>query len=226
MATVKFVIVEGNEGTGKTTLVAKLTQVASFNNTSVLVVRNPGYSVAGEGLRKILFPSNDADVPCNTVQIMLFMSAMRSALDEVERDISICLQTEPDTDVLVILDRWVYTCMVLQGKDAFDDVEYVSEFAFDKLPESYRYPGLTHCPKIVLSTAYDKAVARMNARNQTMSRYDRMSEDDYVDATIRFVELVGEDNHIDTDERTPNEVLEEAVRILTEQGVPAEWFKR
>lgn len=220
---VRYVIIEGNEGVGKSSVVANLAGRVDRNKTIVIPVRNPGYSSTGEILRTALFPANDKFVPSVPVQAMLFMAAMRSALDQVESEIKDYQKEYPEKDILVILDRWVYSCWVYQGSDV--DIDAMEDFAINEIPEDYHFGGTEWTPTVLLTASYATARQRMEGRAEKLSRYDRMTEEEYTAITDRY-QSSGMDyaTFIDTDDLTADEVCDAVIQSLTSQGVPTEWF--
>lgn len=221
--TVQYVIVEGNEGVGKTTFVNMLAHRATQNNVSVITVRNPGGSPTGEALRSILFPQDESLVPSPRVQAMLFMAAMRSALDHTERNIKIQLAEDPCRDILVILDRWIYSCWIYQGAEV--DLSMSEAFAFDDIPYGYHFDGIETVPTIALTASYEIARDRLIARSEKLSRFDARPQAEYEAVTEAYRNHIGDEDCVNTDGLTKDQVFNKAAECLIEQGVLKEWLQ-
>ena len=78
-----FVVVEGSEGAGKTTLVAALADRFRAAGTDPVLVREPGGTPAGEAIRALLLDPAHALDPLT--ELFLFLAARRELVHQVIR---------------------------------------------------------------------------------------------------------------------------------------------
>ena len=76
-----MIVLDGVDGCGKSTQAARLAKRLKGIQAEVLHVREPGSTVLGEGLRKLLLETaTTIEAP---VEVLLFAAARRQLLDEV-----------------------------------------------------------------------------------------------------------------------------------------------
>jgi len=101
-----FISIEGGEGVGKTTLATRIAERLEAAGRRVLVVREPGGTGFGEGVRRLFLDPQVAPVP---IAEALLLNASRA--DLVNRVIRPALQGGG----IVICDRYVDTTYAYQG---------------------------------------------------------------------------------------------------------------
>lgn len=117
----RMISIEGLDGCGKTTQVAKLTQ--RFNEVGIPAksFREPGSTTAGEQIRRILLdPETEMGFRCE----MLLYSAARAEIHE-----KVIFPILRNGDV-VVMDRWAWSTMAYQGCNVgIDDITNVTTAA-------------------------------------------------------------------------------------------------
>ena len=103
----RFLVVDGPDGSGKTTQLGRLVGACREAGVEVTEVRDPGGTEVGEEIRRVLLESRDEPVGALT-EMLLFM-ASRAQL--VERRIRPALASGD----LVISDRFVSSTLAYQG---------------------------------------------------------------------------------------------------------------
>lgn len=80
-----FVAFEGNEGAGKTTVVAAIAEKLAKKGVEVVVTREPGSTPLGERIRELLLQSNLSQPLkiSHKAELLLFLAARAQNLDEV-----------------------------------------------------------------------------------------------------------------------------------------------
>ncbi|HEY9165013.1 MAG TPA: dTMP kinase [Candidatus Kryptonia bacterium] len=165
-----FIVFEGIDGSGKTTQAELLFKRLSGLGTRVELLREPGGTKLGEGVRELLLHRADLDINANT-EFLLF-SASRAQL-VAEKIIPMLNQ-----DITVIVDRYFYSSIAYQGFGRgipISSIEAVSEFATQAL-----------APDIVFLIRLDAKTA-VHRRKTAKREADRME-----DSEIRFFEKVNE----------------------------------
>jgi dTMP kinase len=103
----RFITFEGIDGCGKSTQVTALATHLRESGKTVTITREPGGSVGGEAIRKLLIEGDRARWSPET-EILLFTAARR---DHIERVISPALESGAE----VLCDRYVDSTRIYQG---------------------------------------------------------------------------------------------------------------
>ena len=101
-----YVAFEGIDGSGKTSIIKKLSDILNSQNKEHTIVREPGGTSVGEGIRKLLL-SHDYQV--NPLAEALLMSASRAQL------IQEIVKPSLNSGKIVITDRSAYSSVAYQG---------------------------------------------------------------------------------------------------------------
>jgi dTMP kinase len=153
-----FVVLEGPEGAGKTTLAAALARRLRAAGQDPLVVREPGGTPAAEGLRKLLL---DPAGEWRPEQELLFMTAARADL------VFSVIRPALRAGRVVLSDRYDLSTMAYQAAGRglpLDKVEFVNRCATGGLS-----PDLT----LVLDLPPEVGLARQLAAGKMRDRLDR-----------------------------------------------------
>ncbi len=202
----KLIIVEGADGTGKTTLASNLERSLTSKGINVKLFREPWDDPSGKLIRELLRRGELLDpLP----ELMLFLSSRASLMRELERYLN--------QDVILISDRSYISSLVYQGLLRGLGWELVRELNRIVCPQWYR-PDLvlvTHVPIQVLKE-------RLSASLKNSS-YDRMKLQDLerlLEAYRMLPELLPNLNVklIDTS-ASQEEALSQALSALRELGV-------
>jgi dTMP kinase len=103
----KFIVLEGPEGSGKTTQLARLAQRLGDGSRVVKVVREPGGTAIGEQVRKVLLDKENVHMTVGT-ELMLYMACRAQLVHEV-------IRPALDQGVIVLADRFLASSIVYQG---------------------------------------------------------------------------------------------------------------
>ena len=101
-----YIAFEGNDGSGKTSMIDNLSVILHSQNKEHIIVREPGGTSVGEGIRELLL-SHDYQV--NPLAEALLMSASRAQL------IQETVKPSLDNGQIVITDRSAYSSVAYQG---------------------------------------------------------------------------------------------------------------
>jgi dTMP kinase len=117
-----FIVVEGIDGSGKSTMAGHIANELRRRNRQVLRTREPGGTPLGEKIRAVLLDAANAEmVPF--AELFLFMASRAQLVDEVIRP-SLAAGTD------VVCDRYYYSTAAYQGaagKVGIDTVLTVAE---------------------------------------------------------------------------------------------------
>lgn len=130
-----FITFEGGEGSGKTTLIAKLKETLLAKNIDVVVTREPGGSVIAEKIRNILLDNQNTAIKAHT-EALLFAASRAQHLDEV---------IIPNLDKVILCDRYIDSSIAYQayGRDlGVDFVKKINAYALDYMPDLTFYIDL------------------------------------------------------------------------------------
>jgi dTMP kinase len=154
-----FLTLDGPDGGGKTTQVARLADWLRARGRAVVTCREPGGTALGEGLRRILFDRATVHLTIRA-EMFLFMASRAQLVEEV-------IRPALTAGKVVISDRFLLASMVYQGYAGglpVADVAQVGRVAAGGL-----FPDLT----LVLDIAPEAARARVGgARDRIEDRPD------------------------------------------------------
>lgn len=122
-----FVVVEGNDGAGKSTFLERLAGEFQKEGIDALFTREPGGADVAENIRKLLL---DPKTVMGARTEALLYAAARA--DHVEKTIRPALKAGK----IVLCDRYVLSSLAYQGYGrglAIEDIRMLSAFATDRL---------------------------------------------------------------------------------------------
>jgi len=101
-----FIVLEGPDGSGKTTQARLLAEALSGHGLEVVLTREPGGTAAGERIREMLL-SNDVKLSPRA-ELLLFMASRAQLVDEV-------IAPSLSHGRAVVADRFLMSSVVYQG---------------------------------------------------------------------------------------------------------------
>jgi dTMP kinase len=129
----KFIVIDGPDGSGKSTQVELLSKVMIDNGVPVLSLRDPGGTQIGEHIRGILLDNGNVDM-CVRCELLLYMASRAQLF--TQRIAPALIRCE-----CVLCDRWVsstYAYQAVAGKVGPKVVLKVAETALERT-----WPDLT-----------------------------------------------------------------------------------
>ena len=152
-----LIVFEGSEGVGKTTQLRRLSEWLSARGAAVVAVREPGGTVLGDEIRRILLdPASDITA---RAEALLFM-ASRAQL--VERE----LRPQLARGAVVLLDRFFLSTYAYQGAGRGLSTDAVREA--NRLAAGDLVPDLT----ILLTLGAEEGLRRAGVRGE----HDRIEQ--------------------------------------------------
>ena len=100
-----FIVLEGGEGSGKTTISKKLQQVLEESGYNTLLTREPGGDPVSEMIRNVIIHSDDIDP---FTQLVLIAASRK-------RNIDLCIKPALEKNNIVICDRFGLSTIIYQG---------------------------------------------------------------------------------------------------------------
>lgn len=123
-----FIVFEGLDGSGKSTLMKSLSQELKSKNIPVTTTREPGGTPLGEQIRKILL-KHDQNVPTAWAELFLYEACRRQNVDQV-------IRPSLEKGHWVLCDRfWASTSAFQSGGRNLDEekVLQINQWATDNL---------------------------------------------------------------------------------------------
>jgi len=152
----KFISFEGNDGSGKTSIVTRVAEYFSAKGFDVLVTREPGGIRISEKIRDILLDKAHTEMDART-EALLFAASRRQHL--VEKILPALKEGK-----LVLCDRFVDSSLVFQGIGrhlGIDEVFTINQFAIEnKLPDLTVFVDVR--PEIGLARIFKNANREVN----------------------------------------------------------------
>lgn len=100
-----FIVLEGGEGSGKTTISKKLQQTLEESGHITLLTREPGGDPVSEMIRNVIIHSDDIDP---FTQLVLIAASRK-------RNIDLCIKPALEKNNIVICDRFGLSTIIYQG---------------------------------------------------------------------------------------------------------------
>ena len=173
----RFLVLDGPDGSGKTTQIARLAARLRERHEKVLVLREPGATPMGEAIRDLLL---HADVDITPLAEMLLYQAARAHLVEtVIRPALAAGQT-------VLLDRYWYSTAAYQGHGLGLDPEEIRRVS------SVATGGLEPDRLILLDLPADIGLSRLKGKRDRVEgrslEYHRRVREGFLDEARRLGE--------------------------------------
>jgi dTMP kinase len=139
----KFIVLDGPDGCGKSTLTKLLCRWLEDNGQSTVSFRDPGDTEVGEKIREILLDPANSQMDTRT-ELLLYMAARAQLWKE---RISPAL----DSESCVVLDRWLSSTCAYQGYAGGLGIEKIEKLAESCLERVW--PDLTVICDLDIETA-------------------------------------------------------------------------
>jgi dTMP kinase len=159
-----FIVFEGLDGSGKTTLIKRLSERLDQDSISHIITREPGGTPLGDELREIILRKG-GDTPSPRTELLLYEASRAQHVDK---------KIKPALDVgqWVLCDRFTASSMAFQaGGRSLDirDVEWLNNFATHNLK-----PHLF----VLLDLTVEESIKRREGRQkETNTEADRLESE-------------------------------------------------
>ena len=150
-ASPRFLTVEGIEGVGKSTQVARLSQALSERGIAHVVTREPGGTPLAERIRDIVLNSRDEAVPPMAELLLMFAA----------RAVHLANHVEPNLRAgrWVVCDRFIDATYAYQGGGRGLRTDHIRQL--ESMVQGARRPDLT----VLLDAPVEQALQRARQRN-------------------------------------------------------------
>ncbi|MBV9233978.1 MAG: dTMP kinase [Candidatus Eremiobacteraeota bacterium] len=195
-----FAVVEGIEGSGKSTLIAGLIQRLRAEGYDVLATREPGGTAAGDAIRRVFLDRSVAVAPL--AEAFLVNAARAQHIEEV-------IRPALASGRVVLCDRFVDSTLAYQGYGRGLDLGVLRRMC------DLAVGDVRSSLVVVLDLPWQTARVRLRERGGAADRLE--SEDDAFHERVRagFLELAREPQHVVLDALlTAEELLERAWTAL------------
>jgi len=208
-----LVAIEGINGSGKSTQATLLEQYFKDQGNQTLLVREPGGSVLGEEVRKIL---RHGAMPIHpTTQVALFLAARCQLAQEV-------IKPAIEAGKVVLTDRWITSTLVYQGYAmaamSADDIMQIAGLLFGDV-----HPDITFVLKVPVTETNDRL---QKLKGDVPDRFEKKGLQ-FQQTLADGYSLVAKTyrDHIEVDgtgttEQVQQRIREQLILRLKEQGNP------
>lgn len=169
-----FIVFEGLDGSGKSTLMEKLRGVLNQAKVDTLFIRDPGTTAVGEKIRNIIL-ANDSEVPVPRAECLLYQAAR---VQMVEKNILPALRAHQ----WVLCDRFYSSTIAFQafarGLD-LADIEHLNHFvAHDCEPDLFVFLDISvaESEKRKKNRAQSSGVEQDRIENEATSFQEKVRE--------------------------------------------------
>lgn len=155
---IKFITIEGGEGTGKTSIIHLLLEDLKNKGIDTLSTREPGGSKIAEEIRSVILNVENTNMDYMT-EALLYAASRRQHLEEV-------VKPAISNNKLVICDRYIDSSLAYQG--------YARELGIDNIYNINMYatngflPDLT----ILIDLPPEEGLKRIKKNNRSVDRLD------------------------------------------------------
>lgn len=147
----RFVTLEGIEGVGKTTQVARLSAALNSRGIAHVLTREPGGTPLAESIRQIVLTAHEESLPPTAELLLMFAARAVHLVNHIEPNLR--------AGRWVICDRFTDATYAYQGGGRQLGAAPIR--ALERMIQGTRRPDLT----ILLDAPVDSALARAAARN-------------------------------------------------------------
>lgn len=165
MRAMPFIVFDGLDGSGKSSLIHAFEEVLQKNQIAFLRTREPGGTPIGDQIRELIL-QHSAQPPTPRTEALLYQASRAQHVDHVIRPALF-------EKKWVLCDRYTASSLAFQGAArglALQDIEFLNQFSTDKLEAD-----LT----VLLDLSVDVAQKRREARMQkTGEVQDRMESEE------------------------------------------------
>lgn len=156
----KFIVFEGGEGSGKTTMIQMISSWMQENNIEHIITREPGGIKISEQIRSVILDVNNKEMDSRT-EALLYAAARRQHL--VEKVIPAIKQGK-----IVLCDRFIDSSLAYQG--------YARNIGMDKIYDINKFAIGDHMPdlSIIFDIAPEVGLSRIKAdESREVNRLDK-----------------------------------------------------
>ena len=203
----KFITFEGGEGSGKSTVIRKLTRQIEAKGYNVFTTQEPGGTPTGEAIRGILQHETTGEEIYPTTELLLF-EASRAQL------VGTIIKPRLENGIWVLSDRFMDSTTAYQGYArgfGYEQVEMLNSFAIGDC-----VPDLT----ILLNVSTEVGLSRINLRGRVLDRMEREKREFHEKVRVGYLDIAkrySERFVVINADQDPDEVYRITYLALTEK---------
>ena len=201
----KFIVFEGGDGSGKSTILEMIYDYLVKSGVKCIKTREPGGIQISENIREIILDTKNTEMDRKT-EALLYAAARRQHL--VERVIP-----ELNNGTIVLCDRFIYSSLAYQGYARGIDVEEI--FQINKFAVGEYMPDLN----ILFDVSPEVGIARINKnKDREVNRLDLEKMDFHkivIEGYYKLVEENKDEFAVVNAEKSIDEVFDEVKDIIT-----------
>lgn len=200
----KFIVIEGGEGSGKSTLVKSLYESLKKTRPNVIWTSSPGGTNIGQHIRNILLSSAFAEMSPRA-ELFLFLADRAQHVDEV-------IIPNLEKGNIVICDRFFGSTYAYQGYGRGLDLTYL------EMMDNYARDNVAPNLNIILDIDPAVGLERLRKSRTNQTRFEKEKNNFLEKVRQGFLELAKHDPRhwvvIDAS-KSPEEVLNEALKEIS-----------
>ncbi len=155
---IKFLTIEGGEGTGKTTIINMLSSDLEKMNIKVLKTREPGGSKIAEEIRNVILDVKNTNMDYMT-EALLYAASRKQHLEEI-------VKPAINDGKLVISDRYIDSSLAYQGKARGLGVKTIYDI------NMYATNGFLPDLTLLIDLPPEVGLQRISSNNRDVNRLD------------------------------------------------------
>lgn len=128
----KFIVFEGSDGSGKTTILNNVKKYLDENKIDYVMTREPGGTRISENIRDLVLSNENLEMSHRT-EALLYAASRAQHVDQV-------IRPNLEKGRLVISDRFIMSSLAYQGYGrnlGVDKVKMINDFAIDSTKPDY-----------------------------------------------------------------------------------------
>lgn len=155
---IKFLTIEGGEGTGKTTIINMLSSDLEKMNIKVLKTREPGGSKIAEEIRNVILDVKNTNMDYMT-EALLYAASRKQHLEEI-------VKPAINDGKLVISDRYIDSSLAYQGKARGLGIKTIYDI------NMYATNGFLPDLTLLIDLPPEVGLERISSNNRDVNRLD------------------------------------------------------
>lgn len=179
MSTPRFLTIEGIEGVGKSTQIARLASALAQRGIDALVTREPGGTPLAERIRSLLLERGDEAVP-SSAELLLMFAARAVHLENL-------IEPTLRGGRWVLCDRFTDATYAYQGGGRGLDVTVIGQL--ERLVQGARNPDLS----LLLDLPVERALERVRQRGLGADRFESERADFFERVRRAYLERAAHD---------------------------------
>ena len=164
-----FITFEGPEGSGKSTQINLLENFLKKINKKFVTIREPGGTIIGEEIRKILISSEFDDMSYET-ELLLFISSRKELMEKI-------IKPALKNNQFVLCDRFIDSTIAYQGYGRGIDLNKIK--MLNDLATGGLYPDVTFLLQLDVNSSIERLKSRYLNSESKLDRIENENKSFY-----------------------------------------------